>query len=51
MPAAEAEISRVATAIGLLPLAPGSGGKLETFIRSQCPDVLAHLVDAGVLRA
>jgi hypothetical protein len=41
----------VAAAVGLLPLSSGSGGKLETFIRRECPDVLAHLVDVGVLRA
>ncbi|KAL1496297.1 hypothetical protein AB1Y20_016259 [Prymnesium parvum] len=48
--AAEAEIERVAAAIGVAPLAKGRGGKLETYIRRFCPAVEAQLVEAGVLQ-
>ncbi len=47
---AEAEIGRVAELIGARPLG-ALGGKLETYIRTRAPAVLAHLVDAGVLQA
>ena len=49
MPAAEAEIARVASLIGAEPLDKHSGGKLETYIRRHCPQVEAALVRAGVL--
>ena len=48
MPAAEDEIERVANLVGATPLT-ASGGKLETYIRRFCPDVLAQLLEAGVL--
>ena len=48
---AEAEIQRVATLLSAQPLAKGTGGKLETYIRRYCPDVLRQLVEAGVLAA
>jgi thiamine-triphosphatase len=47
--AAEAEIERVASLIDAQPLDTASGGKLETYIRRFCPDVLAQLLEAGVL--
>ena len=46
---AEAEIERVAALLGATPLG-GTGGKLETFIRTKRPDVLRQLVEAGVLK-
>lgn len=48
--AAEEDIARVAAAIGARPLSGGTGGKLETYIRRFCPEVLDQLVEAGVLR-
>jgi thiamine-triphosphatase len=51
VPAAEAEIERVAGLLGAQPLGPGTGGKLETYIRRYCPEVLSQLVEAGVLQA
>ena len=47
--AAEAEIERVAALIDARPLDTGSGGKLETYIRRLCPNVLTQLLEAGVL--
>jgi len=49
VPEAEAEIERVAQRLGLQPLG-AYGGKLETYIRKYCPNVLAHLVDARILK-
>jgi len=48
VPAAEAEVSRVATLLGVEPLG-GTGGKVETYIRTKRPDVFEQLVEAGVL--
>eukprot|EP00966_Prymnesium_polylepis_P278524 6435162-Prymnesium_polylepis.1 len=48
---AEVEIERVAALLQARPLAKGTGGKLETYIRRHCPEVLAQLVDAGILVA
>lgn len=47
---AEVEIQRVAALVGARPVG-STGGKLETFIRRNCPAVFAQLVEAGVLRA
>ena len=47
---AEADIQETAALVGARPLGK-LGGKLETYIRRHCPDVLTQLVDAGVLRA
>jgi len=49
VPQAEAAIAKAAELLGVTPLG-GSGGKLETYIRRHCPEVLAQLVDAKVLR-
>ena len=49
MAEAEAEIERVAALLEARPLPKGTGGKLETYIRRFCPEVLTQLVDAGVL--
>ena len=49
VPEAEVEIARVAELLGAQPL-EGTGGKLETFIRMQRPDVLAQLIESGVLK-
>ena len=49
VPAAEAEIARVASALQLTPMQQ-TGGKLETFIRRSAPAVLAALVDEGILK-
>ena len=48
--AAEAEIARVAELCGATPLSGAMGGKLETFIRQHCPNVLAQLIDVGILQ-
>lgn len=50
VPAAEEEIERIASLIGAKPLDGTTGGKLETYIRKFCPDVLARLQEVGVLR-
>ena len=50
VPAAEAEIERVATLVGAQPLEKALGGKLETYIRRHAPDVLAALVEEGILQ-
>ena len=50
VPAAEDEIGRIASLIGAKPLDGTTGGKLETYIRRFCPDVLAQLQEVGVLR-
>ena len=49
VPAAEAEIERVAALLGTEPLG-GTGGKLFEYIRTKRPDIFAQLVEAGVLR-
>jgi thiamine-triphosphatase len=46
---AEAEIERVRQLVGAAPLDPGSGGKLEAYIRRHRPAVLQQLQEAGVL--
>ena len=46
---AEAEIADVAALVGARPLG-ALGGKLETYIRRFCPEVLSQLVEAGVLQ-
>lgn len=48
---AEAEIENVARLLQAQPLSKGTGGKLETYIRRYCPEVLANLIDVGVLAA
>ena len=48
-PDAEAEIAYVASRLGLTPLTD-SGGKLESFIRRNCPTHLRVLVEAGYLK-
>lgn len=50
VPAAEAEIQRVATLVGVTPLGD-SGGKLETYIRRFCPMMLQKLIEANILPA
>ena len=47
--AAEADIARVAARVQAQPLDGASGGKLESYIRRFCPEMLAHLLEAGVL--
>jgi len=49
VPDAEAEIAYVASRLGLTPLTD-SGGKLESFIRRNCPTHLRVLVEAGYLK-
>uniref|UniRef100_A0A7S4DXH4 CYTH domain-containing protein n=1 Tax=Lotharella globosa TaxID=91324 RepID=A0A7S4DXH4_9EUKA len=49
VPAAEDAIDQVAARLGLKPLTPGTGGKLETYLRRFCPNVVQKLVEAGVL--
>ena len=49
VPDAEAKIAYVAQRLGLAPLMD-SGGKLETFIRRNCPTHLKVLVEAGYLK-
>jgi len=49
IPAALDEIEATARLLGAQPLSKGSGGKLETFIRRHCPDVMKQLVQAGIL--
>ena len=49
VPDAEAKIAYVAQRLGLAPLTD-SGGKLETFIRRNCPTHLKVLVEAGYLK-
>ena len=49
VPDAEAKIAYVAQRLGLAPLTD-SGGKLETFIRRNCPTHLRVLVEAGYLK-
>ena len=48
--AAEAQIARVAGLVGAEPLTGALGGKLETYIRRHCPEVLAALVEEGILQ-
>ena len=47
--AALVDIDATAQLIGAQPLSKASGGKLETFIRRHCPNMLKQLVQAGVL--
>ena len=49
VPDAEAKIAYVAQRLGLTPLTD-SGGKLETYIRRHAPEVLAALVEEGILQ-
>lgn len=47
---AEERIERVAALLQARPLDKAKGGKLETYIREYCPNVLANLIDAGILQ-
>lgn len=49
VPGALENIERVAELLNAQPLASGHGGKLVTYIRDFCPQVLARLVQAGIL--
>lgn len=48
---AEHEITHVAELLAAQPLIGKTGGKLETYIRRHAPQVLVHLVQAGILSA
>ena len=46
---AERRVEETARELGLEPLLD-SGGKLEAFIRRNCPEHLATLVERGILK-
>ncbi|KAK3254125.1 hypothetical protein CYMTET_36653 [Cymbomonas tetramitiformis] len=49
VPGALENVERVAELLNAQPLTSGHGGKLVTYIRNFCPQVLARLVQAGIL--
>jgi len=48
--AAHAKIARVADQLGVTPFDDNTGGKLETYIRRFCPQVLQILIDTNILK-